>query len=44
MWGDSFVISKKLLTAEDETFDAHYVFKAGDHMGGTVDLTCSKDW
>lgn len=35
------VVSKKFQTAgEDATYDAHYVFQAGDHMGGTVDYTC----
>lgn len=38
MWG-YLVINK---TTEDE-FDAHYVFQAGDHMGGTVDYTCKRD-
>jgi hypothetical protein len=39
MWG-YLVINKDTSTP---TFDAHYVFQAGDHMGGTVDFTCKKD-
>lgn len=38
MWG-YFVISKKVLQ-KGAAFDAHYVFQAGDHMGGTVDFQC----
>ena len=38
MWG-YLVISKKFATAD--TFDAAYVFQAGDHMGGTLHFTCS---
>ena len=37
MWG-------QLLLEKDtskRTFQAHYVFQAGDHMGGTLHLTCS---
>lgn len=36
MWG-VFVID---LTKTTQTFDARYIFKAGDHMGGTVLFTC----
>lgn len=36
MWG-AFVID---LTKTSQTFDARYIFKAGDHMGGTVLFTC----
>jgi hypothetical protein len=38
MWG-YFVINKA--NGEDE-LAAHYVFQAGDHIGGTIDLNCSK--
>lgn len=36
MWGE-FVID---LTKTTQTFDARYIFQAGDHMGGTVLFTC----
>lgn len=36
MWG-AFVID---LTKTTPIFDARYIFKAGDHMGGTVLFTC----
>jgi hypothetical protein len=36
MWGE-LVISKELPQKE---FVAHYIFKAGDHLGGTVDFSC----
>ncbi len=36
MWG-AFVVD---LTKTTPTFDARYIFKAGDHMGGTVLFTC----
>jgi hypothetical protein len=36
MWG-YFVISK-------EFKKAHYVFRSGDHMGGTIDFDCSPAW
>ena len=35
MWGD-FVIEKTMA----ENVKAHYIFKAGDHLGGTVDFSC----
>lgn len=38
-----FVLSKKFLE-NDEEFDAHYIFQAGDHMGGTVDYDCGLTW
>ncbi len=25
-----------------DKIDAHYVFQAGDHIGGTIDMTCAK--
>lgn len=37
MWG-SLVVPQSL-TAEIEV---HYIFQAGDHMGGTVDYQCSR--
>ncbi|MEA9357281.1 hypothetical protein SHI21_13735 [Bacteriovorax sp. PP10] len=37
MWG-AFVID---LTKTTQTFDGRYIFKAGDHMGGTVLFTCN---
>lgn len=36
MWG-AFIID---LTKMTDTFDARYIFQAGDHMGGTVLFTC----
>lgn len=43
MWG-YLAINKDIATLgyQDET-DAHYVFQAGDHMGGTIDFTCTKE-
>lgn len=43
MWGD-FIISKKVLldSFSAESIQAHYVFKSGDHLGGTIDYTCTK--
>lgn len=38
MWGE-FVMD---LTKSTETFDARYIFQAGDHMGGTVLFTCRR--
>jgi hypothetical protein len=42
MWGD-FVLNKEIDGSRNndkfET-DAHYVFQAGDHLGGTIDYTC----
>jgi len=38
MWG-YLVVSKN---NGGDRIDAHYVFQAGDHMGGTVDLICLK--
>ena len=37
MWG-YFVLGKT--EAGQATTDGHYVFKAGDHMGGTIDYQC----
>ena len=39
MWG--YLVINKDTSAK--TFDAHYVFQAGDHMGGTIDYVCQKD-
>jgi hypothetical protein len=39
MWGQ-FILEKNTSKAN---FDAHYIFQAGDHMGGTLHLSCSKD-
>jgi hypothetical protein len=36
MWGD-LVLDKNTSQAQ---FEAHYIFKAGDHMGGTLHLNC----
>lgn len=47
MWG-YLVVSKDLHkmsgSAGIKEVDAHYVFQAGDHMGGTVDFICKKAW
>jgi len=37
------VVSKKYDAEGDATFDAHYVFQHGDHTGGTISFTCSRD-
>ena len=39
MWGD-LIISKE--TTQDK-FYAHYLFQQGDHMGGTLHLSCSRN-
>lgn len=36
MWGE-FVLEKNI---RQPIFKAHYIFKAGDHMGGTLHLNC----
>lgn len=36
MWGE-FVLDKK---TDRDTFKAHYIFQAGDHMGGTLHFNC----
>lgn len=36
MWGELIVPKEPT----DTGFTAHYVFKAGDHKGGTVDFSC----
>ena len=41
MWG-YFVLSKKASARQDKYFDGHYIFQAGDHMGGTVDYRCER--
>ena len=38
MWG--YLVVKK--DNASDKIDAHYVFQAGDHIGGTIDMTCSK--
>jgi hypothetical protein len=38
MWG--YLVVKKDNTSDK--IDAHYVFQAGDHIGGTIDMKCSK--
>lgn len=38
MWG-SFVIELK----EEKEFKAHYIFQAGDHIGGTIKFTCTEE-
>lgn len=38
MWG--YLVINKDTGGE---FDAHYIFQAGDHMGGTVDYKCKRD-
>jgi hypothetical protein len=37
MWGQ-FLLEKNTNKAR---FGAHYIFQAGDHMGGTLHMTCS---
>lgn len=43
MWGD-FIINQNIVGGMEpgDTIDAHYVFKAGDHIGGTIDFSCSE--
>jgi hypothetical protein len=36
-------MSGELVISKDnseKTFEAHYIFQTGDHMGGTIDLVC----
>ncbi len=40
MWGD-LILSKPTRT-NGADLEAHYVFKAGDHMGGTIHMSCVK--
>lgn len=40
MWG-SFLLQRIYKTAP--RFQAKYIFQAGDHMGGTVHLTCTRE-
>lgn len=39
MWG-YLVVEKDAQFQESGAFAAHYVFQAGDHMGGTIDYSC----
>jgi hypothetical protein len=41
MWGE-FVIEKKIFEAGAKSAGAHYIFKSGDHIGGTIDYVCKK--
>ncbi|MCB0366456.1 MAG: hypothetical protein H6624_07650 [Bdellovibrionaceae bacterium] len=46
MWG-YLVVNKDIHNMRDggvKEVDAHYIFQAGDHMGGTVDFVCSRSW
>lgn len=38
MWG-SFVVELK----DAKEFKAHYIFQAGDHIGGTIKFTCTQE-
>jgi hypothetical protein len=38
MWGQ-LVVNKT--RSNEESFDAHYIFQAGDHLGGTIDYDCA---
>ena len=40
-WG-SLVMELQNLSPNSKEFDAHYIFQHGDHMGGTMDLTCKR--
>jgi|GEM_PF-4403636 hypothetical protein len=40
MWG-YFVVEKD---TSENGFAAHYIFHAGDHMGGSIDLICADRW
>lgn len=40
-WG-SLVLELNDLKENGSTFDAHYIFQHGDHMGGTMDLSCQR--
>jgi hypothetical protein len=40
-----FVISRKIKDVDyGETVDAHFVVQSGDHFGGTIDYTCTKEY
>ncbi len=41
MWGQ-LIISKQILERDILKVRAHYIFQAGDHVGGTVDLMCER--
>lgn len=38
MWGE-FILAKD---TDPTGFPAHYIFQAGDHMGGTLHLSCTR--
>lgn len=42
MWGE-FVVEKAALLRRAKRFLAHYIFQAGDHIGGTLHFTCERD-
>lgn len=39
MWGDLIISTS---TSSRYDLDAHYVFQAGDHMGGTIHMRCNR--
>ena len=39
MWGE-LVIENKFEIAEE--FEAHYIFQAGDDVGGTIHMNCKQ--
>ncbi|NUM88562.1 MAG: hypothetical protein HUU37_05085 [Bdellovibrionales bacterium] len=42
MWGD-LVVEKTAFLRGTDAFQAHYIFQAGDHMGGTIHFKCTKE-
>lgn len=44
MWG-YLVLEKdnEMRLSDDGTLKAHYIFQAGDHIGGTIDFVCHPD-
>ena len=46
MWGELVIQNDRENTNRNskKSFKAHYIFQAGDHMGGTIDFTCVNQW
>jgi hypothetical protein len=40
VWGSLVVNSGLIENGGGKMYDAHYVFQAGDHRGGTIDYSC----
>ena len=39
MWGD-LIVAQSTRRSQSILLEAHYVFQAGDHMGGTIHMKC----